>query len=84
MCRNSQKISHLSQKHQVQFLWVLSVIRELQTPTKLYKKESARLDKISDLQGVLKNLRNETKKKQGFEKKRSEKNSKYKKRNEKI
>jgi hypothetical protein len=34
----------------------LSAIKELQTPTKLYRKESALLDKISDLQGVLKDF----------------------------
>jgi hypothetical protein len=33
-----------------------SEIKELQTPTKLYKKESARLDKILDSQGVLKDF----------------------------
>jgi hypothetical protein len=33
-----------------------SEVMELQTPNKLYKKESARLDKILDSQGVLKNF----------------------------
>jgi hypothetical protein len=44
------------QKYQVRFSWGLSAIRQLQTPTKFYKKESARLDKISDLQEVLKDF----------------------------
>jgi hypothetical protein len=48
-------VSH--QKHQVRFSWGLSAIREVKTPTKLLKKESARLDKISDLsEGVLKDF----------------------------
>jgi hypothetical protein len=45
------RVSH--QKHRVRFSCGLNVITELETPTKLLKKESARLDKISDLQGVL-------------------------------
>jgi hypothetical protein len=48
------RVSH--QKHQVRFSWGLSAIRQLQTLTKFYKKESARLDKISDLQEVLKDF----------------------------
>jgi hypothetical protein len=44
-------VSH--QKHKDILSWGLSAITELKTPTKLQKKESARFDKISDLQGVL-------------------------------
>jgi hypothetical protein len=52
--RMSVRVSH--QKHIVQFSWGLSAITELQTPTKLYKKESVRLEKISDLQRVIKDF----------------------------
>jgi hypothetical protein len=48
------RVSH--QKQEVQFSRGLSAIAEPQTPTKLYKKESARLDKNSDLQKVLKDF----------------------------
>jgi hypothetical protein len=36
---------------------IFSPIKELQNPTKLKKKESTRLDRISDLQGVLKDFK---------------------------